>query len=595
MFRSILVTEIFVKATEAGIGGADDSAALTLMSTDMERIRVGLYDLHEVWACMLQAALAAWMLYNRLGAVFIAPIVIVLLCFTALGFLMNFTGDSQKLWMAGVQKRVGLTATVIASMKNLKISGLSASVSRFVQRLRVEELAAGARFRKIFIAAAALGFLAQLISPPVTFAFTRQTLDASKMFTCLAFISLLTYPLSSIFQGVPQLVSALACLSRIQLFLEREARHDFRQVLSDVRRNPEKASADTDHSTDPVVLIQDGQFGWEPNNFILRNVNIQVSKSSLTVVVGPVGHGKSTLCKALLGELPFHEGSVFTNLGSGRVGFCEQTAFLSNSSIRDNIVGYSSYNSERYKEVINATALGFDFTTLPQGDQTNVGSDGITLSGGQKQRVSLARALYLQSDFLVLDDVFSGLDADTEEQVFQEVFGPNGLLRRRRSTVVLCTHSTKHLPAADYILVLGNGVIAEQGTFAGLTAGGGYVQRLGLKESSESEDSSAETISSERLMPQLLHASTKSTLALASETDLSRQVGDRTVYKHYAKSMGWLLTGSSVFFAILWGFLTNFPTICKSISLGQHSISVVYIGRYNVTLSTRTNTNCHMI
>jgi ABC-type bacteriocin/lantibiotic exporter with double-glycine peptidase domain len=78
-----------------------------------------------------------------------------------------------------------------------------------------------------------------------------------------------------------------------------------------------------------------------------------------------------------------------------RIGFSDQTAFLLNGSIRENIVGFSPFDSERYAEVIDATCLRFDLATPPQGDGTNVGSDGISISGGQKQRVSLARALYL--------------------------------------------------------------------------------------------------------------------------------------------------------------------------------------------------------
>lgn len=579
MTRSILVTEIFTKATKAHIAIGDDSAALTLMSTDIERIRVGFRSLHETWASMIQAALAAWMLYNRLGVVFVAPIGIVIVCFTGLGILINFTGDSQRAWMSGVQKRVGLTATVIASMKNLRISGLSAAVSSFVQKLRVKELAAGARFRKIFITAAILGFIPQLIGPPLTFAFTQQTLDASTMFTCLGFLTLLTLPLSQIFEAVPQLVSGLACLGRIQAFLECETRHDFRQVLTDIRRNAEKAPADTEVSSDSALVIKNGNFGWEAGKFVLRNVNTRVSKSSLTIVVGPVGSGKSTLCKALLGEIPFNKGSVVSSTRFARVGFCEQTAFLLNGSIRDNIVGFSPFNSERYAEVINATVLSFDFVTLPQGDRTNVGSDGLTLSGGQKQRVSLARALYLQSDLLVLDDIFSGLDADTEEQVFQQVFAPGGLLRRRRSTVVLCTHSVKHLPAADYIMVLGDGTVAEQGSFGKLMTSQGYVQRLGLRGSSDSDASSEKTTSKQSVQgskPQLLHTTTNDTSSLTPDIDKSRQVGDSTVYKHYVKSMGWIPAALSLFFATLWGFFTNFPTICESALSSDSRISTVW-------------------
>lgn len=69
------------------------------------------------------------------------------------------------------------------------------------------------------------------------------------------------------------------------------------------------------------------------------------------------------------------------------------------------------------------------------------GSNGITLSGGQKQRVALARALYPQTDLLVLDDVFSGLDTDTEDQVSDRIFGKTGLLKNRGTSAMLCTHS----------------------------------------------------------------------------------------------------------------------------------------------------------
>jgi ABC-type multidrug transport system fused ATPase/permease subunit len=578
MARSILVTETFIRATKARIGTSDDNAALTLMSTDIERIDLGFMSLHDIWASIIQVVLASWMLYNQLGTVFIAPIGVVLVCFIGLVILMKFTGDSQRGWMAGVQKRVGLTATVIASMKNLKISGLSAAVSDFVQELRVEELAAGSRFRKIGIVAALFAYIPLLISPPLTFAFAQRTLDITRMFTSLSYLLLLTNPLSQIFQITPQLLSGLACLGRIQAFLECETRHDFREVLADMRLNSEKAKADTlapfDLEPDFVhpIVIMNGRFGWEADKFILQNVNTRVSKSSITIVIGPVGSGKSTLCKALLGEIPFREGRVILSTRFPHVGFCDQTAFLSNGSIRDNIIGFSPFDNARYAEVIKATSLSFDFDALPQGDRTNVGSDGITLSGGQKQRVSLARALYLQSDLLVLDDVFSGLDADTEEQVFQQVFGPDGLLRRRCSTVVLCTHSVRHLPAADNIIALGDGTVVEQGSFDKLTAGQGYVQRLGLKGFSDSDGSPEKMISQKNVQesnPQLLRRMTTNTSSLAPDADKLRQIGDKTVYKHYFKSMGLFLAACSLFFAALWGFFTNFATICE-LALSSH-------------------------
>ncbi|GKZ25115.1 hypothetical protein AbraIFM66951_001571 [Aspergillus brasiliensis] len=567
MAISMLVTEIYKKATTACVGAGDDNAVLTLMSTDMERIKMGLRSLHEIWASIIQAALAGWMLYTRLGVVFVAPMGVVIVCFSGLAILTNFTGDSQRAWMTGVQKRVGLTATVIACMKNLKISGLSAAIGDFVQRLRVEELAAGARFRQLAITAAILAYIPQLISPPLTFAFTTRTLDTTRVFTSLSFLTLLTSPLSQVFQSIPGLVSAVACLGRIQAFLECESHHDFRQVFTkETRLVKDKAESPSHKGLDSLhhVTIHNGWFGWEANKFILRDVSIQLLESSLTIVVGPVGSGKSTLCKALLGEVPFSDGNVVISSMAAHVGFCDQTAFLSNGTIKENIIGFSPFHQERYEEVIEATALKHDIATLPQGDETNIGSDGIALSGGQKQRVSLARALYLHSELLVLDDIFSGLDADTEEEVFSKIFGRDGLLRRRRSTVLLCTHSIRHLPAADHIIALDDGTVVEQGSYAKLATRQGYVQRLGLTETRKSDVTREKTPSQRKIQSSkndMLQRTTSITSSLASNRQGSRQNGDKAVYRHYFKRMGWSLTICSVIFAVLWGFFLNFATI----------------------------------
>ncbi|KAL7796349.1 P-loop containing nucleoside triphosphate hydrolase protein [Trichoderma afarasin] len=563
MLRSILVTETFIAAAKARIGTSDDNAALTLMSTDIERIRMGFRQLHDIWASVLQVALSAWMLYSRVGVVFVAPIGVVIVCFICLVTVMNFIGNAQRDWMLLVQKRVGLTATVIASMKNLKISGLSSPVRQFVQKLRVEELIAGVRFRKIFIAAALFGFIPLLLSPALTFALSQNRLDASRVFTSLSFLTLLTMPLSQVFQSIPEVISALACIGRIQAFLECETRDDFRQALADTKRHSGKASIESILPFESKVLIKNGSFGWKADKPVLRDVNIRIPKRSLTVVVGPVGSGKSTLCKALLGEIPFHEGRIILDAHISHVGFCDQTAFLSNGSIKDNIIGFSSLDEERYAEVIDATALAFDFANLAEGDRTNVGSDGISLSGGQKQRVALARALYLQTDFLVLDDIFSGLDVDTEQQVFRNVFGTEGLLTRRRSTVVLCTHSVRHLSAADYVIVLGDGIVSEQGTFDKLIANQGYLQRLGLKRSSANSTRPERSVPKENVQEPTVEEirTTIPTLHTTPNADASRQVGDRTVYKHYMMNMGWPVAASALFFATLWGFLLNFSTI----------------------------------
>ncbi|KAI1639441.1 P-loop containing nucleoside triphosphate hydrolase protein [Biscogniauxia mediterranea] len=208
--------------------------------------------------------------------------------------------------------------------------------------------------------------------------------------------------------------------------------------------------------------------------------------------------------------------------------------------------------------------LGIDFKALPQSDHTKIGSNGITLSGGQKQRVSLARALHLQSKFLIFDDVFSGLDADTENQVFQRIFGPDGILRHRKSTVILCTHSVRHLPNADHIIALGkDGRIIEQGTYADLIANQAYVRGLEIKSPSTS-DSQAEINKavSEDIPENANILERVTTLASLPEADTNARLrGDNTVYLIYFKSMGLILATAIFLSGACFAFLYVFPTV----------------------------------
>ncbi|KAI5922440.1 ABC multidrug transporter [Camillea tinctor] len=571
MARGSIVAAIYVKATETLASAGDENASLTLMSVDVERAQRGFRSLHEVWANVIEVAIASWLLYRQLGAAFVAPIVVVLLCTLGVSVLMKFTGPGQRRWMEGVQRRVSLTSNVIANIKNLKMSGLASFMAESVQNLRIEELAAGASFQRLVLCSAILAFTPLLGSPFITFAVSRRSLDATRLFTSLSYLVLMTQPLSQLFQNLPQIAAGVSCLGRIQGFFELETRHDFRNVLNikkiDLSKTSHLKSSPSSTKNEPVIIIEDGNFGWESSRVVLRDINVAIERASLTMVAGPVASGKTTFCKVLLGEIPYSYGKVSVAKALPRVGYCDQTPFLSNASIRDNIVGYSPFDPHRYAEVIEATMLSIDFKTLPQADHTKIGSNGITLSGGQKQRVSLARTLYLQSDLLIFDDVFSGLDADTEDHVFQRVFGQNGVLRQRQAAVILCTHSVRHLPNADHIIALGkDGKIVEQGMYKDLVTNQSYVHSLEIKtrlasaSATEIDKSSSDDIWEN---PNILDR--VATITSLTETDANARLrGDSTVYRIYFKSMGLILATTIFFTGACFGFLYVFPTVWLS-------------------------------
>jgi ABC-type bacteriocin/lantibiotic exporter with double-glycine peptidase domain len=143
---------------------------------------------------------------------------------------------------------------------------------------------------------------------------------------------------------------------------------------------------------DVVLSLRNVRFGWttpsvpETNGITLTLKD--TPSGNLVILVGPVGCGKSTFLKGLAGETPVLEGELFVRYPD--LAFCEETPWLSNSSIRSNIVGQDSsptFDPDWYRTVLSACALDLDIKKMPARDETLVGSKGSKLSGGQRQRI----------------------------------------------------------------------------------------------------------------------------------------------------------------------------------------------------------------
>lgn len=325
--------------------------------------------------------------------------------------------------------------------------------------------------------------------------------------------------------------------------------------------NDERTIQGRDSREMSMMTITGGNFGWSKDANSLVNIDLAIPKGQLTMVVGPIASGKSTLCKVLLGEAIVADGLSTFQSQSRQIGYCDQNPFLINGTIKQNILGFSIFDQHRYNLVIESTMLATDLASLPQGDETKIGSNGISLSGGQKQRVSMARAFYLETDFFVFDDILSGLDADTEDQVFQRVFGPDGFIKRRNATAVLCTHSIKHLPSADQIIAISTGgKIVEQGTFDQLIANENYVHSLGIKPNKATSSMGEDERTTQEALVRA-DITTEGMGHVVEEGSMLSIGRDRTVYKHYYQSVGFWPAITFLFTAIVEGLLYIWQTV----------------------------------
>lgn len=225
---------------------------------------------------------------------------------------------------------------------------------------------------------------------------------------------------------------------------------------------------------------------------VLTDINITVRRGETLGIVGKTGSGKTTLLKLLLrefdlehGDIRFGEHSIYDyqlQRLRGAVAYVPQDHFLFSATIAENIA--FAKPDAKIREVTAAAktaSIHDDILRFEEGYQTVVGERGVTLSGGQKQRISIARALLLDAELLILDDSLSAVDARTEVQIL------NALQETRQGrTTFISTHRLSAVEHANQIIVLDDGRISERGTHEQLMKNDGWYKAMYLRQQLES-------------------------------------------------------------------------------------------------------------
>ncbi|GAB1196308.1 hypothetical protein APSETT444_005577 [Aspergillus pseudonomiae] len=479
MVRGAVVSMVYRKATTLSTEDADPASSLTLMSADIERIVQGWQTIHDIWGNALEIGLAIFLLEQQLGVAAVVAVGVAVceseftLSVALAGSLVSlaFVMSRQAMWLEAIERRISSTTSMLASMKGIKMLGLSDLLMTCIHNLRLDELSISRNFRKLLVWNMAFAWTTRIFAPIFAFgAFVGishrngndAALNTSTTYTSLSLFALLADPLLNLVMALMTFFGSVGSFQRIQEFLEKKGHADFRDKSRPIQLEPaqeskqlllvedsetlsdESSSAKSEKEPtalyENMVTIKNGAFGWDiQKEPLLKRLTIMIPRQTFTMLVGSSGCGKSTLLKAILGEVPCLSGTI--RLSSERIAYCDQTPWHMNGSIKQSIVAMSGLDEDWYLSVIRACALVEDFKQLPRGDQTIIGSKGIALSGGQSQRIALARAVYARKDIIVLDDVFSSLDATTEEHIFQCLIGTHGLLRSIGSTILLASSS----------------------------------------------------------------------------------------------------------------------------------------------------------
>lgn len=312
-------------------------------------------------------------------------------------------------------------------------------------------------------------------------------LQPSVAFTAIGVFGNLEVTLAVIPELTTDLIDAWISVDRIEKYLN----------APEITKNTSAA---------PNISFENASIAWpsdeekeeDDNRYVLRNINVSFPENELSVVSGKTGTGKSLLLAAILGEVDVLAGTLnvphppqtrdrrdhLANKENwiipSSIAFVAQIPWIENASIKDNILFGLPYDDYRYNKVIEVCALKKDLEMLNDGENTEIGANGINLSGGQRWRVTFARALYSRAGILVLDDIFSAVDAHVGRFIFEK--GLTGELGVGRTRILVTHHVALCKSKTKYIVELGDGTVENAGLVQELEAEGTLQQIISHEE-----------------------------------------------------------------------------------------------------------------
>lgn len=219
-----------------------------------------------------------------------------------------------------------------------------------------------------------------------------KSLLAAQAFTSLSLVSLVTDPVLTFILSLPEVVQCLGCFNRIQEYCCSEESADGVKSLQNTPVDKVGVSYDlkeiskSQSSRKDLVVFSNLSVGWTNNaSPVLRDMTLTIQHGAVTMIVGPIGSGKSTFLETILGESLVLQGRA--DRDASPIAYCSQAPWLQSTTIRENILAGLPVDTVWYDTVLRACALEGDLARLPRRDKTPVGSNGIALSGGQKQRI----------------------------------------------------------------------------------------------------------------------------------------------------------------------------------------------------------------
>lgn len=605
--RESLIKKIIHKATQPGGGpqvapdqakgilgdgaGWGNGRVVNLMSTDTYRVDQASGMFHMIWTSPVGIAVTLVFLLINLTYAALAGFALLVIGIPALTKAIKILFKRRRAINKITDQRVSLTQEILQSVRFVKYFGWESSFLERISDIRKREIWSIqillAIRNAINAVSMSLPIFASMLSF-ITYSLSKHPLNPAPIFSSLALFNSLRMPLNLLPLVIGQVVDAWSSLARIQEYLLAE------NAKEDIEWNMEgKSAAAIRHAgftwertatQDPEKLISQGQSAQKPHKkarkvakakfeaedpekvkqhgdgidsastltteepFRLQDIDFEIGRNELVAVIGSVGSGKSSLLAALAGDMRRTGGGVM--LGASRA-FCPQYAWIQNATVKENILFGKEFDRRWYDQVIDACALRPDLEMLPNGDETEIGERGITVSGGQKQRMNIARAIYFNSDIVLMDDPLSAVDAHVGRHIFDNAIC--GLLKDKCR--ILATHQLHVLSRCDRIIWLQEGRILTIDTFSNLMQNNEGFQDMmrstAQEEQDEKESKTDEDKPEDSKKAAQKRKAAKKGAALMQQEERAINSVSWGVYGAYIRASGSILNGPFTVFLLI--------------------------------------------
>ncbi|KJZ69048.1 hypothetical protein HIM_11559 [Hirsutella minnesotensis 3608] len=492
--RGVLISMLYEKAMVVSRGSKDGGISWTsggiinLMSVDTHRIDQASGFFHIIWTAPILCFIALTLLLLNLSYSALPGFALLVLGVLGLTQAIRSLFRRREAINKMTDQRVSLTQEMLQSVSFIKYFAWEKAFLDRLSQFRAREIHAIqvllAIRNAINAVSMSLPILASMLSF-IVYSLSNYVLSPAHVFSSLALFNGLRIPLNLLILVLGQATDAWSSLQRIEQFLTKEEKDEDAVIdpkgpnAIELRgaaftwdwmppQDPDLGTlAVADNASKPLEAPcrpgssnEDGVSTLAEERrdpFKLQSLDLQAGRNELIAIIGSVGSGKSSLLAALAGDMRKISGDV---VFGGSLAACPQHAWVQNTTLQDNITFGKDMDKHWYRKVVQACALEADLDMLPNGDQTEIGERGITISGGQKQRLNLARAIYFDTDIVLMDDPLSAVDAHVGRHIFDQAI--LGLLGDKCR--ILATHQLWVLAHCDRIIWMEGGKMMAVGT-----------------------------------------------------------------------------------------------------------------------------------